>query len=79
MYGISDGFVGTAPGGSFPLGRSPDGVDDLAGNVAEWVDGANAVRGGSYVDVDVASVASMSVRTTDAAEPAIGFRCARDP
>jgi len=33
----SDGSAGPAPPGSFPFGRSPYGVDDMAGNVAEWV------------------------------------------
>lgn len=30
-------FLGTYPVGSFPAGRSPYGVADLAGNVSEWV------------------------------------------
>ena len=33
----SDGFAGLAPVGSFPDGRTPQGIDDLAGNAAEWV------------------------------------------
>jgi sulfatase modifying factor 1 len=33
----SDGFAELAPVGSFPTGRTPDGIDDLAGNVEEWV------------------------------------------
>lgn len=32
-----DGFLELAPIRSFPDGRTPDGIDDLAGNVAEWV------------------------------------------
>lgn len=32
-----DGVMELAPVGSFPDGRTPDGLDDLAGNVAEWV------------------------------------------
>jgi len=32
-----DGFLEIAPVGSFPDGRTPDGIDDLAGNVQEWV------------------------------------------
>ncbi len=82
MFAGRDGFTATAPCGSFPLGRSPEGVFDLAGNVAEWVDAPDAiVRGGSYADVDPSAVSSSSSRAVaaDAAEPTIGFRCARDP
>ncbi len=32
-----DGFFGLAPIGSFPEGRTPEGIVDLSGNVAEWV------------------------------------------
>jgi len=34
--GEKDGYVYAAPVGTFPLGRSPCGCDDMAGNVAEW-------------------------------------------
>jgi sulfatase modifying factor 1 len=33
----NDGFAELAPVGSFPAGRTPDGLLDLAGNVSEWV------------------------------------------
>ncbi len=33
-----DGYRFTAPVGSFPLGQSPFGVHDMAGNVWEWVE-----------------------------------------
>jgi eukaryotic-like serine/threonine-protein kinase len=80
MYGEADGFARTAPRGSFPAGRTPEGIADLAGNVAEWVDlaGANVARGGSYADDAVAAVSTLSVRTFAGAAPTIGFRCARD-
>lgn len=35
--GSEDGYKYLAPPGSFEAGRSPYGIDDMTGNVAEWV------------------------------------------
>jgi formylglycine-generating enzyme required for sulfatase activity len=79
MYPASDGWPRTAPRGVFPRGATPEGVLDLAGNVAEWTD-EGELRGGSFLDVDAAAVASGASRTVDpeSAEPDVGLRCAGD-
>ena len=37
MYDVDDGFPNTAPVGSFPKGASRYGIQDVVGNVWEWV------------------------------------------
>jgi hypothetical protein len=80
MYSAADGYIRTAPAGSFASGASPDGALDLAGNVAEWVEGGltPVARGGSYADVDASSLAATHGQVGAAPGPSIGFRCAAD-
>jgi len=93
--GEEDGFLTTAPVGSFPRGASGFGALDMAGNVEEWTadssaqvlmegvsvaDSRRIVRGGSYANI------ARNLRTSrrEKAEPAtraptLGFRCVRTP
>lgn len=68
--------------GAHPDGASPEGILDLAGNVAEWAVTANGtyeVRGGSFADSAAASIRSWQRRVLPAEDraPDVGFRCAR--
>lgn len=77
------GATGPEVAGSHPDGASPEGILDLAGNVAEWSKPANAgaqlvdVRGGSYVDGAASALRSWHRREVDVHTRAadIGFRC----
>ncbi len=53
IFGKADGFMRTAPVGSFPEGRSAYGIWDMGGNVWEWAvnaAGDHKLRGGSFVN-----------------------------
>jgi formylglycine-generating enzyme required for sulfatase activity len=89
VFGIASGPC--AAGGDGPDlagtradGASPEGVYDLAGNVAEWTiaaDGSAEARGGSWADTAAAALRSWSARLPAAgsAAPDIGFRCVYPP
>jgi len=86
----SDGFAELAPVGSFLDGRTPEGILDLSGNAAEWVEGTyrhgsgtaqsgvRILRGGSYLDAApwLRSAARVP-RDRELSAPYAGFRCAR--
>lgn len=85
LYQASDGHVSTAPVGVVLGDRTPIGVLDMAGNVAEWTstiiaDQGYAVRGGSWLSggksIDMTINRSGS-RSGNAAISTIGFRCVR--
>jgi formylglycine-generating enzyme required for sulfatase activity len=85
-FGLVSGPCATGAGpelsGSRPDGASPDGVLDLAGNVAEWAregSGEYAARGGSYQSRSAAELKSWAVLPDREKALYIGFRCAYPP
>ena len=79
------GFKGTQPTGSYPLGVSPYGCFDMAGNVREWLLDSDAdpkfrrVVGGSWKDPDYMFEPSHSESfDPDFASEDIGFRCVKN-
>jgi len=67
---------------SFRDDRSPYGLWDLGGNVAEWIASTGTtgiVKGGSFdLPRYRASVSAFGKRATDRPWPDLGFRCAQD-
>lgn len=79
-----DGFLYTAPVGGFPLGRSPRGVDDLAGNVWEWTLEAQGdhrvIRGGGWGNNPFGlRIALKHANPPDIGLSMVGIRCAAGP
>ena len=87
-----DGFTYSAPVGSFAKFGSPYGINDLAGNMAEWtldwystsyhagLDGFRMVRGGSWMAVAAACDAITGATQLPLKESSImGFRAVKGP
>lgn len=68
--------------GSRPDGASPEGIQDLSGNVAEWTreaDGGFTARGGSFRSTSAAELKSWAALADQQKALHIGFRCAYPP
>lgn len=76
---------GTVAVGSFPGGKSRDGIYNMAGNVGEWVEdgetGEAAVKGGNFFDLSLDSAKVRRTwrgRTLPEMDEYIGFRLIYD-
>jgi len=86
-FGLSAGpcaTTGTGPDlvGARPDGATPEGVLDLAGNVAEWTrerDASYAARGGSYRSELAGELKTWAKEARQTRAPHVGFRCAYTP
>jgi formylglycine-generating enzyme required for sulfatase activity len=87
MYSGDDGYAGTAPVGSFPLGSTHEGVEDLIGNVFEWTAGglydydrtpAVDPRGPRNAESFVIRGGNFNSGISEFADPALRFAMHRD-
>jgi formylglycine-generating enzyme required for sulfatase activity len=81
--GQDDGWIETAPVGTYPAGASKQGALDLVGNVAEWtaseyLTGQYELRGGSWATETSSRRLRASYRTGRPPtywQATVGFRC----
>jgi len=85
LKGNADGYDRTAPVGSFPAGRTTEGIWDLGGNVWEWTAGLNdqpILRGGSWANSHLYARCAIRDDPNDSHTffkgSSTGFRCITD-
>ncbi len=78
-WGEKDGHRYAAPVDAFPAGASPDGALNLAGNVAEWSAGGDAVGGSSNSPPSGVAAGARQPRAPGYRSFDLGLRCAADP
>ena len=66
------------PSGSKPDCKSPNGLYDMSGNAAEWVDEGTVNGGSSERDGDTATCGRAAKRFKGAGNAFVGFRCCAD-
>ena len=79
--GYNDGYVATAPVGSFPAGRTVQGLYNMAGNVMEWTIDGYRGAGYHYGDPRKITVCQGAIWPSggEQRDSTLGFRCVHDP
>ncbi len=82
VAGKLDGYLDSAPVGSYPEGASKYGALDMAGNVSEWTHGVDETgqaeaRGGSWISNPIELRATIRLKLKpETRRTDVGFRCA---